>query len=291
MNYGPRFLSMTLLLLGAGATLSAATPTVSTVSPASGVASTSVTVIITGTNFNTAAVSAVTVNGVAVTAFTIDSDTQITASFTAPASAGKYTIVATNATGPSTTGTNLFTSKQSSTATVQVNITATVAQTLGICWTANTTDSAGTGQLADGTTAAVTWALGNITLGQIKNTINADAVNGTARDFELRNVGNAPEIFTLTTATSTGSGNNWTAAASAATSVYYLAATNGANPAQPATWNSLHGAGYSFGGASIAIDATKAFELKFQAPTALTAGADYGNQQTITVTATATAGP
>src|SRR6478609_2530931 len=78
-----------------------ATPTITGISPASGTIVGGNPVVITGVNFNTPAVTSVTFGGTA-TAFTVNSDIQITA--TAPAHAlGSVTVTVTNSTGSATT--------------------------------------------------------------------------------------------------------------------------------------------------------------------------------------------
>jgi hypothetical protein len=91
--------ALATLVLAAPAALAAA-PTISSFTPTCGPVGTAVT--ITGTGFNDApsAVSAVTFNGTAATSFTVNSDTQITA--TVPAGATTGTIAVTDSEGTAT---------------------------------------------------------------------------------------------------------------------------------------------------------------------------------------------
>ncbi|MEU5853549.1 IPT/TIG domain-containing protein [Saccharopolyspora shandongensis] len=78
-----------------------AVPTITSISPSSGTTAGGNPVVIRGTNFNTPAVSSVTFDGNAAS-FTVNSDTQITA--TAPAhAAGSVTVTVTNGDGSATT--------------------------------------------------------------------------------------------------------------------------------------------------------------------------------------------
>jgi hypothetical protein len=78
-----------------------AVPTITSISPSSGTTAGGNPVVIRGTNLNTPAVSSVTFDGNAAS-FTVNSDTQITA--TAPAhAAGSVTVTVTNADGSATT--------------------------------------------------------------------------------------------------------------------------------------------------------------------------------------------
>ncbi|MGC0318467.1 IPT/TIG domain-containing protein [Kitasatospora acidiphila] len=79
-----------------------AVPTITGLSPLSGTTAGGNPVVITGTNFNTPAVTSVTFDGTSAT-FTINSDSQITA--TAPThAAGPVTATVTNASGSATAG-------------------------------------------------------------------------------------------------------------------------------------------------------------------------------------------
>ena len=279
-------LRLLALMLMAGV-LSAAATTFVSVSPASDVLAGGTTVVITGTNFNNANVTAVTFGGTAATSFVIDSATRITAVVPA-GTLGKKDIVITNPTS-AVTSSNVFTYKTSVTATLVINVQCTIARILSIVWTANT-QTVASGVQTDGATAALTWTLPAMVMNQIKTSVSTanDASYGTnGTDFEIRNAGNSTIVLTGTVADTNGA-NTWTAAAAAASNIFYMAYALTLNPASP-TWTSLHTA--SVVNANMAIDAVQPFELKFQAPAALSVAADFGVQHVIAVTMTATAGP
>jgi hypothetical protein len=242
-------------------------------------------VVITGTGYADGTVpTAVTIGGVAVTSFVVDSDTRITAVVQA-GTLGKKDIVVTDA-GGNGTGTNLFTYKTNVSATLVVNVTATIARVLSLVWTANTLIA--TVAQTEGATGTLTWPLSNMTMTQIKTTSVGDGYGIAGYDFQIRNTGNSTAIITGTVADTTGS-NNWTAAAVVASNTYYMGVHTGALNSATPTWNSLH-AGYILNG-NVAIDGTQNFELKFQTPSAISVAADFGVQHTLAVTMTATAGP
>ena len=98
----PVIAAMTVLLLGMPAALAAA-PTITSFSPTCGPVGAQV--IITGTGFQDApsAVSAVKFNGTAATTFTVNSDTQITATVPAAATTGPIAVTDTEGTATSVT--------------------------------------------------------------------------------------------------------------------------------------------------------------------------------------------
>jgi hypothetical protein len=255
---------------------------VTSVSPSSDVLAGGATVVITGTSFGTA--TAVTFGGVNATSFVVDSATRITAVVPA-GTLGKKDIVVNNGGG---TGTNLFTYKTSTTAALVINVQCTIARILSIVWTANT-QTGGSAQ-TEGATGALTWTLPAMVMNQIKTTVSTanDASYGTnGMDFEIRNAGNSTIALTGTVADTNGT-NTWSSAAAAASNTYYMAYALTKDPASP-TWTSLHASPVV--NANMAIDGVQPFELKFQAPSALTVAADFGVQHVIAVTMTATAGP
>jgi hypothetical protein len=95
-------LIVTVLSLGLAAPASAAVPTVSSVSPSSGSLEGGVNVTVKGKDFT--GTTGVTVGGTNATSFAIVSDTELIVQVPATSTAGDAAIVATNGTGPNTTG-------------------------------------------------------------------------------------------------------------------------------------------------------------------------------------------
>lgn len=260
-------LNRTWLLLVLLATIPAlAVETVSAIYPASAVVNTPTTVIITGSAFTGTPV--VTIGGVAATGVTVNSSTQLTASITftsMPASATRRDVVVGGGTLSAA-----FTVRESNTASVQVTITCNIGQILALCWTGNTTGK------SEGATSAVAWNMPNLATSVVRDT-NTSAANTDTIDFEVRNVGNSPAHITVGAASSA----NWTQAAVPSLDVFALAVNNGANAT--AAWQTLDVTRTLNGGATVAVNATAAFDLQFSAPTWSTTIAT----QTIAVTITA----
>ena len=249
-----------------------AVETVTNIYPASGVVSTPISVIIIGTNFS--GTPTVTIGSDTCSGVTVNSTTQITASVTPTAIGLKNVVVG----GGSLT--NGFAVVQSSTATVQVTITCSILQTLGLSWTANTTGK------SEGATTAVAWSLLNLAAGTVRNT-DSSAAPTDVIDFEVRNVGNGPAHVTITTANSTSSGATWTVSSTATATLdtFGLAVSNGANTASP-TWLTVSTTPLQLNsGSTVATNAAAAFDLQFKAPTFDT------TLLTQTITATITAAP
>jgi hypothetical protein len=95
------------LTLAVNAAGGGSVPTVSSITPAGGDLAGSLTVVIAGSNFT--GTTGVTIGGGAATSVSADSDGQITCVTPAHADTGAHDVVVTNATGPSTTGTGLYT--------------------------------------------------------------------------------------------------------------------------------------------------------------------------------------
>lgn len=246
----------------------ASAPVITTVSPASGPTSGGTSVTITGSNFTNGNVSAVTFGGTAAASFSITNDTQLVV-VTPAKTAGNYALVVTNNAG-STTWNAQFNFVTAGTTGLGVAITASMAQSLGICWTANTTD--GTTAKVDGATSAVTWALGTITANTTRTTVTAP---DAAVAFEVRNVGNCHADLTV----SSGNSADWSIAAAPGIEKFYLGVTTTGG----APYTSLAAGGVVLG-ATAQADDTRVFDLKFTAPVSTARG---GVPQTITVTVTA----
>jgi hypothetical protein len=82
-------------------------PTITSVSPTSGTMNGGTSIVITGTNFTGA--SSVKINGYSFTSYTVDSNTQITATTPVGASTSAQTISVTNPDGTGTSATGLYT--------------------------------------------------------------------------------------------------------------------------------------------------------------------------------------
>jgi hypothetical protein len=246
----------------------AAVPVLTTVSPASGLATGGTSVTITGSNFTNGNVSAVTFGGTAAASFSITNDSQLVV-VTPAKTAGNYALVVTNTAG-ATTWSSQFDFLTANTPALGVAISASMAQTLGICWTANTTD--GTTAKVDGATSAVTWALGTIAANTTRTTVTAP---DAAVAFEVRNVGNCRADLTV----SSGDSADWTIAAAPGIEQFYL----GVSTTGGAPYTAL-AAGSVVLGASALADDTRIFDLKFTAPVSTAHG---GAAQTITATVTA----
>ena len=256
----------TLLLLLCTLLPAVAVETVTGIYPASCIANTATTVVITGTNFTGTPV--VTIAGVTATGVTVNSATQLTASITIPTVPVSPTRGAVVVGGGTLSA--AFTVRETNTINVQVIITCNIGQILALCWTGNTTGK------SEGATSAVAWSMPNLAISAIRDT-NTAAANTDALDFEVRNVGNSPAHITVGTASST----NWTLAAAPSVDGFALAVNNGANAA--AAWLNLNTTQTLNAGATVAANATAAFDLQFSAPTWSTTIAS----QTIAVTITA----
>ena len=256
----------TLLLLFCTLMTPLVAETVTGIYPASCIANTATTVIITGTAFSGTPV--VTIAGTTASSVTVNSATQITASITIPA------VPVSTTRGDVVVGSGTlsmaFTVRESNTTNVQVTITCNIAQILALCWTGNTTGK------SEGATTAVVWNMPNLAPSVVRDTNSAGA-NTDVIDFEVRNVGNAPAHVTVGAATA----GAWTLAAAPSVDVFGLAVNNGANAA--AAWLNLNTTQTLNGGATVAANAAAAFDLQFSAPTWSTTIAT----QTITVTITA----
>jgi hypothetical protein len=187
----PALVGLVVSLVGTPSALAAA-PTITSFSPTCGQAGT--TVIITGTAFQDApsAVSAVTFNGTAATTFTVNSDTQITA--TVPAGATTGPIAVTDSEGTATsTGTFVV-------ATTAGPCIASFTPTSGNPGTVVTiTGGAFTGATAVtfGGVAATTFTVDSPT--QITATIPATAVTGPIAVTTSAGTGTSTSNFTVTT--------------------------------------------------------------------------------------------
>jgi len=262
------FNSRTLLLLLCTLIPALAVETVTAIYPASCVANTSTTVIITGTNFT--GTPTITIAGVGATGVTVNSATQLTASITiptVPVSATRGNVVVGGG-----TLTTAFTVRESNTTNVQVTITCNIAQILALCWTGNTTGK------SEGATSAVAWNMPNLATGVVRDT-DTVAANTDVLDFEVRNVGNSPAHITVVSSNSA----NWTRASTPSLDVFALAVNDGANAT--AAWQTLDVTRTLNGGATVAVNSTAAFDLQFSAPTWSTSIA------TQTISATITAAP
>ncbi len=238
--------------------------TVDNIYPNSGPLATATQVVIIGTGLTGA--TAVAIDGVAVTGLSVDSDTQITATITPNTTVGLKDV-----TVDAGTLSNGFTFTESSTTTVQVTITASIQAMLALAWTGNTTG------VLEGATSAIPWAIGAVASGTVVNT-DSNAT-GVGLEFEVRNVGNGPQKFTVS---SGASDNGWTLAAAAGADAFGLAVSDGANVVGP-TWLALTAVRTLNAGANVAVNGTAAFDLRFAAPIFDSTRA----VQTITVTVTA----
>jgi IPT/TIG domain len=189
----PMLVGLVVSLVGTPAALAAA-PTITSFSPTCGQVGT--TVIITGTAFQDApsAVSAVTFNGTAATTFTVNSDTQITATVPAGATTGPIAVTDSEATATST-GTFVV-------ATTAGPCIASFTPTSGNPGTVVTiTGGAFTGASAVtfGGVAATTFTVDSPT--QITATVPATAVTGPIAVMTSAGTGTSTGNFTVTAGT------------------------------------------------------------------------------------------
>jgi hypothetical protein len=189
----PVLVGLAVSLIGTPSALAAA-PTITSFSPTCGQVGTQV--IITGTAFQDAPspVSAVTFGGTAATTFTVNSDTQITA--TVPAGATTGPIAVTDSEGTATSTTNFVV------ATAAGPCIATFTPTSGNPGTVVTiTGGAFTGATAVsfGGVAATTFTVDSPT--QITATVPASAVTGPITVTTPSGTGTSSSNFTVTGAT------------------------------------------------------------------------------------------
>lgn len=188
------------LLLALPLATHAAQPVVTSVSPAEGTTFGGQTVIITGSNFNTPAVTAVSFGATPAASFTIISDTKIQAVTGIPATDGSVSVDATNASG--TNAPNLFYLYKDDNPAIQVVAKVTLAKHAGIQWGAGTTvDDAGVDHTAGA--ARITpyvWivrdAVGGASLDLNSTYASDDAAN--AKTINLNNTSLSNSILTLT---------------------------------------------------------------------------------------------
>jgi len=142
---------------------------------------------------------------------------------------------------------------------------------LSIVWAVGTTGK------SEGDTTAVTWALGSVVESSVHRTDTAAAGGDTiyGRDFIVRNTRDSNQTITVTTDSST----NWTVGGAPGTNVFMM----GVNTDASSTYSSMHGGGVVIN-AALGSNSTQTFDLRFQAPSAVTRA---GVQETIPVTVTA----
>lgn len=277
--------SLTLLVLVCVVPLAAAA---TAVYPNSGpLTDSAYVVVIVGTGFT--GTTQVALGGKNAASFTIDSDTQVTATFdfTSAMTIGPKSIVFTGGTGG--TLSDVFTVTTNLSPTVVVNITAQIQSVIALCWTALTTADKSTYKV-EGDTTAVTWALGTLTTGAVRDTDEVTAtlpLAATAPDFQVRNVGSSNLTLTSTVAT-TGAWTIVTPANRDAADECAVSIQDGNDASATIPWVSLTTAPVLETG--LVPNGTAYFELQFMAPVFLSSG-PARNAQTISVTITGTETP
>jgi len=249
--------SLTLIALAAG--MAHAAVDITSVSPNHGVITGGTVVVITGTGLaglDTAA--EIIFGGTAVASVISFSATQVVV--TTPVMTQGSIAVAGSDGGPidSLAG---FIAYESDVAALQINISVTINQILYLAWTASTVVA--NVAVTEGDTSAVTWALGTMTVAQIKET-----ASDAAYDFQVRNTGNGPIDVTVHESSSAA---YWTRSADLVAGVdeYVLgvSTTGGAPWTVIGADNTQASAEIS---AALAAFGTRSFDLYFQAPTSVT---------------------
>jgi hypothetical protein len=265
------------------AAFGAAVPTVTGVSPNSGTANGGTTVVITGTNFNNGAATAVTIGGTAATSYTVVDNFTINAVVPAHAT-GNVTISVTNGTGTGTSTLANGYTYTSGNVNVQVSVVLTIPKRADIQWGNGTSvDDAGIDHtLAANRITNYTWIVKDSSLGGNTdvNTIyqSNDATNN--KTLNISNVSPTNSTNTITAiATNTAA---WTIGAAAAANTFRLrAGMNGGAlvtlSAVPATLTN-----------SLSKGTDQALVLEMATPTSIAAAA-AGVAQTSTVTLVSTA--
>jgi len=285
--------SLTLIALAAG--MAHAAVDITSVSPNHGVITGGTVVVITGTGLSgvdtVGEVKFGGSGGVNAASIISSSATQIVVTTPAGMTQGALALYITD--GTSNTSSANFIAYETNTATLDINISVSIAQTLYLAWTAETIGkTAGVStRIAEGDTSAVSWDIGAVTVAQLVETATvtsaASPAAPTALDvnFEVRNTGNGP--IDLAIRESNGAAV-WTRSSTLtpATDIYVLAVM--AVPRQP-TWAPIDAVVAASAVeispvAGLAPNVTQAFDLLFQAPTSVTS---FGAKaMTVTVVAT-----
>jgi autotransporter-associated beta strand protein len=142
---------------------------------------------------------------------------------------------------------------------------------LSIVWAVGTTGK------SEGDVTAITWALGSVSESSIHRTDTAPAGGDTlyGRDFIVRNTRDAAETITV----DCGNSTTWSIAAAAGLNAFMM----GVNTDNSATYSSMDSGGVVVN-AALGANTTQTFDLRFQAPSAVT---NAGVSETIPVTVTA----
>jgi len=296
--------SLTLIALAAGMAHGAAS--ITNVSPNHGVYTGGTVVVITGTGLgglNLA--SEITFGGTAVASVISSSATQLVVTTPNMTSNGNKAIAWDDGSGDTGTYGTSFVAYETNAASLDINISVSIAQTLYLAWTAETIAN-GT-RVAEGDTTAVSWNIGAVTVAQLVETATvtsaASPAAPTAADynFEVRNTGNGPIDVAIFEKTGSGGGTaGWTLSGTmvpgvdfyvlavktpnyTATTWYPLGTADPVNSGQTAAASEIT---LGQAGGHLAPFATQAFDLLFQAPTSVTT---FGTKtMTVTVVATAT---
>jgi hypothetical protein len=275
------FVTLALVMLSVAAAVRAAAPTVTAVSPSNGIDLGGQTVTVSGANFNTPAALNVSFGGTPATAFSVISDTKISAT-TPFHAAGSVSVVVTNADGSNAA--NALYTFNTDNRVIQVVAKVTLPKRAEIEWGNGTSiDDAGTDHTAGANRISpYVWTV-------------KDAISGTNLDcnstYTSNDATNAKSIFLSNVSRSN---SEVTVTAVAVPSVQWtLGAAPGVNQLQVSAKLGA-GAFVTLAGTPATLHSTFArgtlqpLVLEVKSPTQI-AAASVGAQQQVLVTFTATA--